>query len=160
MSYQHEYVDESTLWDRIYQSDHENYVMCCSVGSEDYQGEHNQKGLATNHAYTLIGAYYTGGQRLVKIRNPWGQFEWHGDWSDQYHGWTDEMKEEVGWSDANDGIFFMSLSDFKNEFGTTTICSCHDDWEYEWIDCERNSDGHLNKFEVGSSCRVMITLSQ
>ena len=54
----------------------------------------------------------------------------------------------------------MSLSDFKNEFGTTTICSCHDDWEYEWIDCERNSDGHLNKFEVGSSCRVMITLSQ
>jgi len=46
--------------------------MCCSVSDEDYQGEHASKGLATNHAYTLIGAYDTSGVRLVKIRNPWG----------------------------------------------------------------------------------------
>ena len=63
--------------------------MACAVSDEDYQGEHASKGLATNHAYTLIGAYHTGGHRLVKIRNPWGQFEWNKAWNDNDRNWTD-----------------------------------------------------------------------
>jgi len=57
--------------------------MACSVGSDDIPGAHKSKGLASDHAYTLIGAYEVEGNRLVKIRNPWGSYEWKGDWSDK-----------------------------------------------------------------------------
>lgn len=69
--------------------------MACSVGDEDYPGEHSKKGLATNHAYTLIGAYNTGGAQLIKIRNPWGKYEWKGQWHDKDPKWTNQMKKEV-----------------------------------------------------------------
>ena len=42
-------------------------------------------GLVTRHAYSILAAVEvvdnTGKQvRLVKLRNPWGKFEWKGDW--------------------------------------------------------------------------------
>jgi len=27
--------------------------------------------------------------RLIKLRNPWGKFEWDGEWNDQSDVWTD-----------------------------------------------------------------------
>ena len=59
-TYQHHLVDVNDLWDRIYHADQENFVMCCSVGSLDQEGG-SAKGLADNHAYTLIGAYHVSG---------------------------------------------------------------------------------------------------
>jgi hypothetical protein len=44
------------------------------------------------HAYTLVSAKQTSkGDRLVKLRNPWGSMEWTGDWSDSSPLWTEEM---------------------------------------------------------------------
>ena len=113
--------------------------MCCSVGTLD--GDDAGKGLADNHAYTLIGAYQLTAVRLVKIRNPWGTFEWTGKWSDSYSGWTSEMKEQVDFTEANDGTFFMCMEDFYEEFGTTTICRARDNWEYDFIECFRSKGG-------------------
>jgi hypothetical protein len=31
--------------------------------------------------------------KLVKMRNPWGEGEWKGDWSDKSDLWTDELRE-------------------------------------------------------------------
>ena len=42
-------------------------------------------GLIPGHAYTLISAHEVNGVRLLKLRNPWGDHEWTGDWSDQSH---------------------------------------------------------------------------
>ena len=33
--------------------------------------------------------------RLVQLRNPWGKFEWRGDWSDKSTKWTDALKHAV-----------------------------------------------------------------
>jgi Calpain family cysteine protease len=46
------------------------------------------------HAYTLIEATQVevddgSTEKLLKIRNPWGQFEWSGDWSDNSSKWTE-----------------------------------------------------------------------
>ena len=44
-------------------------------------------GLQNFHAYSLIDAHeiYNNGVlvKLLKIRNPWGYFEWKGEWNDK-----------------------------------------------------------------------------
>lgn len=69
--------------------------MACAMGEEDFPGELKSKGLASSHAYTLIGAYDVEGHQLVKVRNPWGSYEWSGAFSDKDHRWTESMKRAV-----------------------------------------------------------------
>jgi calpain-15 len=44
--------------------------------------------LIPGHAYSVIAAKEVKGHKLLNIRNPWGGFEWDGDWSDQSPLWT------------------------------------------------------------------------
>ncbi len=69
--------------------------MACAMGSDDQRENYKKAGLAGDHAYTLIGAYDLEGNRIVKVRNPWGQFEWKGDWGDNDYKWTPSMKKAV-----------------------------------------------------------------
>jgi calpain-15 len=39
-------------------------------------------GIVPGHAYSIISAKEAKGHKLMNIRNPWGKFEWDGDWSD------------------------------------------------------------------------------
>ena len=82
-------------------------------------------GLVDAHAYTLIGAYEPvslPGTRLLKIRNPWGFKEWTGDYSDQdTKHWTDDLKTELKFEKKDDGIFYITFSDFLSFFYITTI---------------------------------------
>jgi calpain-15 len=55
----------------------------------------------------------------MKIRNPWGQKEWKGDYSDKSYLWTEDLKKECGWKDADDGIFFMPFTDYLEYFRAT-----------------------------------------
>lgn len=40
----------------------------------------SSRGLVGGHAYTVLRTYEEGGLRLLKLRNPWGETEWEGDW--------------------------------------------------------------------------------
>ena len=46
-------------------------------------------GILQRHAYSLVDMKEVAGYRLVRIRNPWGQGEWTGPWSDKVlYGWN------------------------------------------------------------------------
>jgi hypothetical protein len=71
------------------------------------------------------------GIRLVKLRNPWGSFEWKGDWSDDSSLWKKHptIKLEMGQFDFfgskvdnNDGCFYMSWDDFLKHFDMIDVC--------------------------------------
>lgn len=70
-----------------------------------------------------------GGHKLLNIRNPWGNFEWGGKWSDQSPLWTDEIKDEINPSlGENDGTFWMCMEDFTQYFKGINICRVKN-WE-------------------------------
>lgn len=74
-------------------------------------------GIIQGHAYTILDSKEVinkEGQkeRIIQIRNPWGEFEWKGDWGDDSNKWTPKLKKECKLVKADDGIFWMSVLDF------------------------------------------------
>ncbi|KAJ7748697.1 hypothetical protein B0H16DRAFT_1319778 [Mycena metata] len=76
-------------------------------------------GLIGGHAYSVLRAAEYKGKRFVVVRNPWGDSEWHGAWSDGSREWTEEWLpalKELKHSFGNDGQFVMEYSDFLDNF--------------------------------------------
>jgi calpain-15 len=61
------------------------------------------------------------GQKFVQIRNPWGESEWSGAYSDASPLWTPALKTELGYEAEEDGTFFMSWEDFVAWFGRYSL---------------------------------------
>uniref|UniRef100_A0A4W5RI97 Calpain-1 catalytic subunit n=1 Tax=Hucho hucho TaxID=62062 RepID=A0A4W5RI97_9TELE len=79
------------------------------------------------HAYSLTGVeevVYRGNMtKLVRIRNPWGEIEWTGAWSDKEWEGVDRSVRGRLQNCSEDGEFWMSFSDFLLEFTRLEICN-------------------------------------
>ncbi|KAG7512946.1 calpain-2 catalytic subunit-like [Solea senegalensis] len=85
--------------------------------------------LVKGHAYSVTGAEqveHRGGRvQLIRIRNPWGQVEWNGAWSDNSSEWryvSDDDRERLSHR-SEDGEFWMSFSDFLRQYSRLEICN-------------------------------------
>ena len=97
----------------------EKFIMgCITRETVDKQ----KLGLVPTHAYSLLAAYQVGNYRLVKLRNPWGNLEWKGEFSDKSPLWTEEAKRKCGVSETDDGVFFMKLHDFVTYMRSYSVC--------------------------------------
>uniref|UniRef100_A0A3P8U148 Calpain 1, (mu/I) large subunit a n=1 Tax=Amphiprion percula TaxID=161767 RepID=A0A3P8U148_AMPPE len=87
------------------------------------------KKLVKGHAYSVTGLkevdYHGDMVRLIRIRNPWGQVEWTGAWSDNAPEWDDidPSEREDLHLQMEDGEFWMSFSDFMRQFSRLEICN-------------------------------------
>uniref|UniRef100_A0A8K9WP34 Calpain-3 n=1 Tax=Oncorhynchus mykiss TaxID=8022 RepID=A0A8K9WP34_ONCMY len=78
--------------------------------------------------------------RLVRLRNPWGQVEWNGPWSDNSKEWVSLSKgekDQLQHQSAEDGEFWMSFEDFKKNYTKIEICNLtpdalEDDKIHKW----------------------------
>uniref|UniRef100_A0A673BNJ7 Calpain 1, (mu/I) large subunit b n=1 Tax=Sphaeramia orbicularis TaxID=375764 RepID=A0A673BNJ7_9TELE len=79
------------------------------------------KKLVKGHAYSVTGIR----QRLIRIRNPWGQVEWTGAWSDSSSEWdfVDPAEREELLQKKEDGEFWMSFQEFLRQFSRLEICN-------------------------------------
>jgi len=69
-------------------------------------------------------------KKILKIRNPWGQKEWTGRWSDGCKlTWNDKSKKELSHKNINDGTFWISFDDWKKYYTTMNICRLYNDSE-------------------------------
>ena len=104
--------------------------LFCTSNNGDGWGESNEaNGLIKGHAYSLLSIedieIFSGTVTLVRIRNPHGQTEWNGAWSDNSAAWdevSDEVKESIDYSNHEDGGFFMAFEDWINQFEEFTTC--------------------------------------
>jgi len=133
-------LDDQSRWMEIYQVMYrawqkQSSLMSCHLLPDPHVYEaRTETGLVRGHAYSvtkvLRAKVDTGNKKgefpLVRIRNPWGEKEWNGTWSDNSAVWTfvsDEEKERIGLNFEHDGEFYMSQMDFMANFEYVEICN-------------------------------------
>nr|XP_055089783.1 calpain-2 catalytic subunit isoform X2 [Symphalangus syndactylus] len=85
--------------------------------------------LVKGHAYSVTGAEEVESngslQKLIRIRNPWGEVEWTGRWNDNCPSWNtiDPEERERLTRRHEDGEFWMSFSDFLRHYSRLEICN-------------------------------------
>ncbi|XP_047449447.1 calpain-5a [Mugil cephalus] len=109
-------------------------------------------GLVKGHAYAvtdvrrvrlghgLLAFFRSDKLTMIRMRNPWGQREWNGPWSDSSEEWKKVSKSErerMGVTVEDDGEFWMTFDDFIANFTDLILCrlintsylSFHKTWE-------------------------------
>lgn len=120
-------IDSGEFFNEMKKFDEDGYLISASTAGEDRWTGQNVEvptgGLVPGHAYSVIQVKEAYGNRLINIRNPWGKFEWEGDWSDKSAKWTDDMKAAINpVLNDTDGTFWMCFEDFVTNFRGLNVC--------------------------------------
>lgn len=126
-----------------------------------------REGISEGHAYSIMDAKEINGQRLLKLRNPWGKKEWTGRWSDGSSEWTPEWMQLLDHKFGNDGIFWISYEDLLKKyqhfdrtriFGPEwNVTQCWTSMNVSW-----SAEYHSTRFSLtlAEKTRVVIVLAQ
>ena len=142
------------MWKRIYDSDQANYIMVCNTGSDKVIVEkRSETGLIMGHAYSLLAAAKVTGSdgqeyRLVQLRNPWGEGEWNGAFSDDSHLWTEQAKKKVTFSKGDDGLFWMPIEDFCAHYVEVGIAKVYANFYHNNVQIKTNKDYAYDRYTV------------
>ncbi|XP_023869744.1 calpain-9 [Salvelinus sp. IW2-2015] len=143
-------------------------MMGCSIDitSSAESEAQTASGLVKGHAYSITGleeVNYRGKKvKLIRIRNPWGQVEWNGAWSDESREWNvidSSEKKRILQNSMDDGEFWMEFEDFKANYDKVEICnltpdSLTDDTKRKW---EVNMfEGNWIRGSTAGGCRNFI----
>ncbi|KAF7254369.1 Calpain-2 catalytic subunit [Varanus komodoensis] len=85
--------------------------------------------LVKGHAYSVTGAeevnFRGSMEKLIRIRNPWGEVEWTGKWSDNCSNWNnvDPKVRDRLTRKHEDGEFWMAFNDFLRHYSRLEICN-------------------------------------
>uniref|UniRef100_A0A674DFH2 Calpain 1, (mu/I) large subunit b n=1 Tax=Salmo trutta TaxID=8032 RepID=A0A674DFH2_SALTR len=120
------------------------------------------KKLVKGHAYSVTGLkqvdFRGRMERLIRIRNPWGQVEWTGAWSDNSSEWDaiDPTEREDMNCHMEDGEFWMPFQEFLRQFSRLEICNLtadalSDDSQSFWNTIK--FDGGWRKGSTAGGCR-------
>ncbi|XP_014832240.1 PREDICTED: calpain-1 catalytic subunit-like [Poecilia mexicana] len=121
----------SDLFNIISRAVERGSLLGCSIditSSSDMEAVTFKK-LVKGHAYSVTAVHevmYRGNlTKLVRIRNPWGEVEWTGAWSDNSREWdsVDGSTRSQLQKRSEDGEFWMSFNDFLREFTRLEICN-------------------------------------
>ena len=159
ISYIHKRLGKEKIWEELLSADRNNFIICTNSTDETAAKD---LGIVQSHAYTFIGCKEVDGIKFVQLRNPWGSFEWKGDYSDNSNKWTDRLKKELGFVNSNDGVFFMTFEDFFKYFPYTFSCKYYDNFYYQYKKLKPVEPTSMMcaKFHIYENTTIFIGLHQ
>ncbi|VDI00204.1 calpain-5 [Mytilus galloprovincialis] len=134
--------ERATLYKKFGKEMDRNSLMAASIPalSSDEMESATSTGLVKGHAYgvtavknihlenqTMFSRLFKSDNKIpmIRLRNPWGQGEWKGAFSDGSEEWNkipEEEKKRVGLTFEEDGEFWMSFDDYCQNFVHTAVC--------------------------------------
>ncbi|KAI0201442.1 hypothetical protein F4808DRAFT_126945 [Astrocystis sublimbata] len=112
-------LDLDEFWENEVSKVNQEFLFGCSTGLLD-PGYGERNGIREGHAYVVMDARtLKNGERLVKLRNPWGKIRkgvWEGPWSDGSKEWNQDVKEELGHQFGNDSVFWIRFEDMVEKY--------------------------------------------
>ncbi|PHH64762.1 hypothetical protein CDD81_4024 [Ophiocordyceps australis] len=131
-------LDTDYFWDNELSQINHEFLFGCSTGLLEF-GVGDRNGICEGHAYIIMQAHQLkSGQRLVKLRNPWGKVRkglWEGPWSDGSKEWTAEIQAELDHKFGSDSVFWISYEDLLRQithFDRTKLFR-----DADWRCCQR-----------------------
>ena len=143
------------FWDLIKSHDDDRSIM--TVKSSPQTGGT----FIENHSYVILKTLeLESGERLVKLRNPWGVDTYGGKWHDADSAWdSNEASRDI--PEADDGLFYTSIEEFYSSLESTFINYDTSDWHLGYF-LKLNDPGEKNGRDrnCGSGCtRHKITVT-
>ncbi|KAF2966294.1 hypothetical protein GQX73_g7248 [Xylaria multiplex] len=112
-------LDLDEFWENEVSKVNQEFLFGCSTGLLD-GGYGDRNGIREGHAYVVMDARtLKSGERLVKLRNPWGKIRkgvWEGPWSDGSKEWNQDVMEELGHQFGNDSVFWIRFEDMVEKY--------------------------------------------
>lgn len=108
-------LDKDYFWREELMKVNDEFLFGCSTGMWGV-GWGDRKGIVELHAYSVMTAVEMDGQRLVRLKNPWGKGEWKGPWSDGSKEWTAEWLTKLNHRFGDDGNFWISYDDLMKKY--------------------------------------------
>jgi len=79
-------ISKEKIWSSFENAQKHGFLMTAGTSGDTYSLNLEEVGLVPGHAYTVIGLKEVdtpeGKIKLINLRNPWGNGEWSGAWSD------------------------------------------------------------------------------
>jgi len=171
-------IETGNLFNTLCEYDQQGFLMVTGTPGYDNMTKNEEArsasgGIVPGHAYTLKSAKAARGVRLMEMRNPWGRFEWDGDWNDKCERWTDETLQEFGHTlNAEDGLFWISEADVYKNFMDTHVVYLRGNvgakhagnpWaesRTEFVTTDQDMCSEVLEFEVSEPAFGFVTLMQ
>ena len=155
--------DKDNLWKKMLDSKNKGYVMTAGTSADVYNLPIEEKGLAPGHAYTIIDLLEINGEKVLRLRNPWGNGEYTGDWSDSSKKWTAELKKKYNFLKKDDGDFHMAYEDYLKYYVVMGFGKLHQDFVTRVLRVEKSEaiKCQLLKVDVPqNNCLIYFQLYQ
>lgn len=164
-------LDTDEFWENEILKVNKEFLFGCSTGLLD-GGYGTRDGISEGHAYVIMEAReLSTGQRLLKLRNPWGKGkkgQWEGAWSDGSKEFTPEAQIELGHKFGSDSVFWISYQDLLRKyqhFDRTRLFMDNPDWRttQKWVSLDvpwKSQFQQMFKIVLKKESPVVLVLSQ
>ncbi|KAJ1957628.1 cysteine protease [Linderina pennispora] len=109
-------------WQRMYDASRNGDVLLTIATGEMSNDLAGTLGLVPSHAYAVLDVREVGGNRLIKVKNPWSSVRWTGKFSHTDRtNWTADLMRELCYDpvlaeDNDRGIFWIDFESVCHRF--------------------------------------------
>lgn len=147
--------DPQKKWKLLLDHVRSGYLICAYTPNGAVTEEESEEGIVSGHAYALLDAREVidsqGRQdQIIQMRNPWGRFEWVGEWGDESPLWTPQLRNECKVTVKDDGVFWMPWRKFMQFYSGIGVCKVHPSYKYNAVTVDQtHQDHHCSMIRVG-----------
>ena len=160
-------LDADELWTKGLMRVNKEFLFGAGTSSNWNPSSHDCQGLKPNHSYCVIKATDYRGERLVQIKDPWGDGGWTGPWSDGSKEWTADALRELKYQFGDDGIWWISYKTFLERFtrlSRTRLFTREWNITQRWTTIQVPWSGEYNdtkfEFTIPQAARTVVVLSK